>query len=551
MSLAMLTRKNEPAGASKASRFPAVASSGLKIGQSDSAFEHEANRFAEAIMAGGAPRMHWSLSNVSIGAPLQRKCDCGGSGKCESCNEGETLQRKPAGPSRSTDAPSIVHDVLRSAGRPLDRATRDFFEPRFSHDFGHVRIHDDAQATQSARAVNAMAYTVGDHIAFGADRYAPQTSAGRHLIAHELSHVVQQRPRSNLSSTPLGLDDPSSHSEAEAARGADAIARGEAAATPVTAGTSLPVVARACLTKEQCAAKSERTPQELLEEETSKPENKGKRDTRQAACTKKPKPDPSCTADGHGDRAVETEKVLHDYNPKRLKFIKKIIVDKDMESGFGGLTGDCSSFMPPIPGGGLCTFIPADLETESAQFNHTMDPEIGGQPRDLWRDDALSTLEHETEHARFDSATVVPAKLHTCKLADIEDALSEIAAMLAEFPVVWRATRENVSLTPQRKEQILDDWFKFRITDENQSFKSTLHSIYCLCECVDADVYVKKTIAFTTADWSLTEKIRFHTELQDPKWSAHDLRWPVAPPPVTAPAAPPATAPAAKSGSVP
>jgi hypothetical protein len=207
--------------------------------------------------------------------------------------------------------------------------------------------------------------------------------------------------------------------------------------------------------------------------------------------------------------------------------------------------------MPPIPGGGLCTFIPADLETESAQFNHTMDPEIGGQPRDLWRDDALSTLEHETEHARFDSATVVPAKLHTCKLADIEDALSEIAAMLAEFPVVWRATRENVSLTPQRKEQILDDWFKFRITDENQSFKSTLHSIYCLCECVDADVYVKKTIAFTTADWSLTEKIRFHTELQDPKWSAHDLRWPVAPPPVTAPAAPPATAPAAKSGSVP
>jgi hypothetical protein len=205
-----------------------------------------------------------------------------------------------------------------------------------------------------------------------------------------------------------------------------------------------------------------------------------------------------------------------------LKFIKKIVVDKDMESGFGALTGDCSSFMPPGRGGGLCTFIPADLETESGQFNHTMDPEIGGQPRDLWRDDALSTLEHETEHARFDSATVVPAKLHTCKLADIEDALSEIAAMLAEFPVVWRATRENVSLTPQRKEQILDDWFKFRITDENQSFKSTLHSIYCLCECVDADVYVKKTIALRRRLVAKPKRFASIPSCRIRKWSAHD-----------------------------
>ena len=550
MKVALLVRKNDSTGTSKGSPLPAVTSSSLKIGQSDSAFEHEADRAADAITAGAAPQMRWSLSSLGIAAPLQRKCDCGGSGKCGSCNEGETLQRKPAGPSsHESHAPSIVHDVLRSSGRPLDRATRDFFEPRFDYDFGNVRVHDDARAAESAHAVNAMAYTVGNHIAFGADRYSPRTSAGRHLIAHELSHVVQHRPLANPLSAPLGLEDPASHAEEEAARGADAIAGGGSAATS-PAGTS-PVVARACLTKEQCKAKSERTPQELMEAETSKPENRNKRDRRKAACTKKPNPDPSCKADGHGDRAVETEKVLHDYDPRRLKFIKQIVVDKDMESGFGGLTGDCDSFMPPVRGGGLCTFIPAVLETESAQFNHTTDPTIGGRPRDLWRDHALSVLEHETEHARFDTATIAAAKIHTCKLADIADALSEIAAMLAEFPVIWRATRENVSLTPQRKEQMLDNWFKFRITDENQSFKSTLHSIYCVCECVDADVYVKKTIAFTTADWSQTEKIRFHSEMQDPKWSAHDLRWPVSPPPATAPTGPAATAPAAKPGGTP
>ncbi|HEY1852588.1 MAG TPA: DUF4157 domain-containing protein [Candidatus Binataceae bacterium] len=433
-----------------------------------------------------------------------------------------------------------MNEVLRSSGKPLDQDTRTFFESRLGYDFGSVRVHADTRAAESARAVNAMAYTVGDHLAFADGRYAPRTTEGRRLMAHELFHVVQQRPQSNVSSAALGLEDPSSHAEAQADRGADAFARGELINAHGAADTSHPVVARACFTKEQCETKTERTPQQLMEEETSKPENKNKRDTRKADCTKKP-PAASCTADGHGARAVETEKVLHDYDPTRLKFIKKIVVDMDMESGFGGLTGDCSSFMPPIKGGGLCTFIPAQIETEAGKFNNTMEPKIGGVARDLWRDQTLSTLEHETEHARFDAAPIAPAKIHTCNFADIEDALSEIAAMLAEFPVIWRGSRENVSLTPQKKEKMLDNWFTFRITDEDQSFKSTLHSIYCACECADANVYLKKTIDFTTADWSQAEKIRFHTELQDPKWSAHDLRWPVAPPPAAA----------AKAGSPP
>lgn len=129
---------------------------------------------------------------------LQRSCACGGSSgsgdKCEECLQKETgLQRLAAAPARSNVAPPIVHDVLRSPGQPLDTATRQFMEPRFGHDFGRVRIHADAKAAESAKAVVAHAYTVGSDVVFGQSRYAPGTDSGRRLLAHELTHVVQQR----------------------------------------------------------------------------------------------------------------------------------------------------------------------------------------------------------------------------------------------------------------------------------------------------------------------------------------------------------------------
>jgi outer membrane protein OmpA-like peptidoglycan-associated protein len=88
-------------------------------------------------------------------------------------------------------APPSVHAVLRSSGQPLDGATRAVMEPRFGYDFSQVRIHSDAAAAKSARDVNANAYTVGQHIVFGADRFVPHTEEGQRLVAHELTHVVQ------------------------------------------------------------------------------------------------------------------------------------------------------------------------------------------------------------------------------------------------------------------------------------------------------------------------------------------------------------------------
>lgn len=85
-----------------------------------------------------------------------------------------------------------VHDVLRSPGQPLDAATRAYMEPRFGHDFSKVRVHVDDRAAESASRLNAIAYTIGPHVVFGAGRYQAHTTEGAKLIAHELTHVVQQ-----------------------------------------------------------------------------------------------------------------------------------------------------------------------------------------------------------------------------------------------------------------------------------------------------------------------------------------------------------------------
>ncbi|MFH0344338.1 MAG: DUF4157 domain-containing protein [Chromatiales bacterium] len=102
------------------------------------------------------------------------------------------LRRTSIAPSPANDVPPVVYEVLKSSGQPLDPSTLAFMEPRFGHDFSFVRVHTDAKAAESARAVNALAYTVGRNVVFGAGQYAPGTTVGKRLLAHELTHVVQQ-----------------------------------------------------------------------------------------------------------------------------------------------------------------------------------------------------------------------------------------------------------------------------------------------------------------------------------------------------------------------
>lgn len=207
-----------------------------------------------------------SKNTTSLNAGLlQRKCECGNNtvagSKCDKCeSKNGLLQRKSSNNSEQSEVPPVVHEVLRSSGQPLDKKTRGFFESRFAHNFSgvplsstsqqpsqsslkigepadvyeqeadriadsvmlkqntetlssneqeggsfdlsHVRIHTNARAAESARKINALAYTSGNNIVFGAGQFAPATRKGQRLLAHELTHVMQQSSSGKIQRTP-------------------------------------------------------------------------------------------------------------------------------------------------------------------------------------------------------------------------------------------------------------------------------------------------------------------------------------------------------------
>lgn len=191
---------------------------------------------------------------------LQRQCACGtgaAGGECDVCRP-HPLQRRASGPGVGT-LPPIVDHVLRSPGHPLDSRTRTFMESRLGHDFGQVRVHTDPHAAESARAVNAHAYTVDQDIAFAAGKYDPGSSSGRHLLAHELAHTVQQRGLQRSSDVRVDGGAEYQRLEREADAAADAVAAGDAvtidrrAAQPTLSRADAGTVTKAKTKKPQTA----------------------------------------------------------------------------------------------------------------------------------------------------------------------------------------------------------------------------------------------------------------------------------------------------------
>jgi Domain of unknown function (DUF4157) len=153
-----------------------------KIDARDRRCEQEADRISDHVLRAPMPARVESAE----GAPQPDKSRLSWS------EQAEVIPHRAAGGEDSAVAPRIVGETLSSPGRQLDAATRTFMEPRFGHDFSRVRVHADAKAAESARAVNAVAYTVGPDIVFAAGAFRPGTGPGRRLLAHELAHVVQQ-----------------------------------------------------------------------------------------------------------------------------------------------------------------------------------------------------------------------------------------------------------------------------------------------------------------------------------------------------------------------
>ena len=243
MSYALLSRKSAATKVGEAKALAKAPSSGQRIGEPNDSFEQEADRVAEEVMSGGRMKPSWSLSRMSIDAPLQRKCDCGGSSECEECKKDATIQRKSSDQIDLTQtAPEVVNRALLSHGQPLDITTRALMESRFRCDFGHVRIHNGVESALAARSVNALAYTVGSDVVFGEGLYSPQTAGGRRLLAHELAHTLQQG-RVSIPPAPLSVSSRHGKVEREADRSADQVLADTPHKTTVPS-TSGPVVQR-------------------------------------------------------------------------------------------------------------------------------------------------------------------------------------------------------------------------------------------------------------------------------------------------------------------
>ena len=214
----------------------------LVVGQPGDKYEQEADRVADAVMRMPEPRVQRQVEPEEEEETLQSKPLAEGITprvqrqvepeeeeeeliqtkalseqitplvqRQEGEEEEEEIQTKPL-PSQTSEVVSDVEtsiNSIRGGGQPLPGSTRAFFEPRFGQDFSQVRLHTDVQAADAARAVNARAFTVGHDVVFGAGRYAPGTSEGGRLMAHELTHVVQQHGSVRLQRAAT----PTSHEE--------------------------------------------------------------------------------------------------------------------------------------------------------------------------------------------------------------------------------------------------------------------------------------------------------------------------------------------------
>jgi hypothetical protein len=153
----------------------------LTISQPNDIYEQEADLMANKVM-----RMRTNENKFF--KPTQNTIQR----KCAHCEEEKQIQRSGESNNANITPSPGVHETINSRGHPLDAGTKNFMESRFGYDFNNVQIHNDSLAHQSSKDINAKAYTSGNHIAFATGQYKPDTFEGRHLLAHELTHLVQQ-----------------------------------------------------------------------------------------------------------------------------------------------------------------------------------------------------------------------------------------------------------------------------------------------------------------------------------------------------------------------
>lgn len=235
-------------------------------------YEHDNNYDTDASLRPKSSRLSDSESALAMNAALSGRLDVAGPAGVVG------LQRAAGNAGTAAllnEERSPVHDVVGSGGSPLEPGLRADMEGRFGHDFGDVRIHNDAAANHSAKSVNAQAFTVGSDIVFQRDKYDPGSAAGKHMLAHELTHVVQQRS-GPVDGTDTGggvkVSDPSDRFEREAVANADRVMSGPAPAPAAATGVQRIVGDAPVAQREAAPEEEEETAQTFVQRDEEQSE---------------------------------------------------------------------------------------------------------------------------------------------------------------------------------------------------------------------------------------------------------------------------------------
>jgi hypothetical protein len=496
---AAFLRTQQIYGNRTAQRSVAIIQTKLTVSEPGDALEQEADQVAEQAMGG------------------EEECECGGTcGECQAAGAQEVqtklsagaiarrVQRQGSQPEQSPEGPDLDARLSRlaGAGEPLSEGERAFAKSRLGHDFGDVRVHTDAEASDIAASLEAEAFTTGSDIYFRAGRHDPESQDGRKLLTHELTHVVQQR------STP----------RIAPRRRAD----GAPSCTPIHGGaTALAIQRVRCglVPAAECAAPVAGSAEEFSTAEAAAEAAPRARRARMSPARQ--------VATGHTGRARQLELIFEAEQPGLLANVHGIFIDMDMSPNTGALVDLCANMVPPVPAaaGKKCVFVPPHLNRQALQFRQGK-ATVGGLPREDWRVQTVQTLVHEIQHVAFEAAGLGQAPgvaAADCNRTDVEFELSELAAIMSEFPIVFRAIPAGAPAADPSRAR-LANYFSHAISNPFESIDGALKTMRCKCDCGHVDAFVTQTFNFVSSSWSVTEKTTFNTELRNP---AHGLNWPL------------------------
>ena len=400
--------------------------------------------------------------------------------------EEKKLQKKEAGASNTgTVNTSAYIGSLNGKGNHLPKQANQFFSQRMGYDFSGVKIHTDKEAADSAKEINAKAYTVGNNIVFNEGQYNMESAEGKKLMAHELAHVVQQ-DKTTDDKINRQVTDPYCAGPIPGCGANDGSAQG-------------------------FAERMQREERYLRRRRSRMPADRRR-------------------ATGHGEHAGFVERFMRDNLPDLVGEIGGIFIDHDFPGAAIASTRRCNfDANMGIADTRSCIFVHGSLNQQALQFYSGAETLRVSPRRTLsreeWRLFIMETLTHEVQHIRFNPAPLQTEETGGCTGENLSRELSEFSAIMSEFIIMYR----NLSrLTPAGQTAHWEHWFRHAITNCNESMGGTIHSLRCRhnCSVPEISAWIRNIFNNVAASWTEPERLAFHTEMRLPVWRPYIGTWP-------------------------